>query len=155
MENFFNWISKPIPKEDIDVWFRINNIVNEKSDLFFDFCYSLYTLMVNTYLGEEESEFETKVEMSDSDKSNHFNWCWKKTISNFQKENLDFIEDGEQYTYFQNFFMEVFYNQKDEMIRKQIGQFFIDLFDKEKTFTKSDLDLYTEMYKLLDKQLVK
>jgi hypothetical protein len=111
--------------------------------------------MVSTYLGDENSVFETKVLMSDTDKINHFNWCWKKTISNFQQENLVFIEDGEQYTYFENFFMEVFYNQDDEMIRKQIGQFFIDLFDKEKTFTKSDLDLYTEMYKLLDKQLVR
>ena len=30
MDNFFNYISKPINKEDIDVWFKMNNILPEK-----------------------------------------------------------------------------------------------------------------------------
>jgi hypothetical protein len=51
--------------------------------------------------------------------------------------------------------MEVYYKQKNEKVRDQISSFLVDLFDKQKTFTKSDLDLYTEMYKLLDRSIQK
>jgi len=41
MENFFNYITKPVRPEDVDVWFRSNNIIPEKLELFYDFTYSL------------------------------------------------------------------------------------------------------------------
>lgn len=155
MDNFFNWISKPIPKEDIELWLNANNIILEKSELFSDFCTSLYELMLSTYLGEFNSNSETKVTMNNEDNLNHFNWCWKKTIENFEKENLNVDLSGEHYDYFLTFFNDVFYYQENDLVRKQIGQFMKDLFDKEKTFTKSDLDLYTNMYKLLDRYIKK
>lgn len=155
MENFFNWISTPLPKDDVEIWFNINNIIPEKGELFFDFCYCLFGLINETYLGDEMVSNETKLILSDDDKLKHFQWCWTTTISKFNKENLDIKSEGDHYDYFLSFFMEVFYNQKTDEIRKQIGSFLDDLFNKEKTFTKSDLDLYTEMYKLLDKHLNK
>jgi len=51
MENFFNWVTQPLSKEDVDVWFNINNIIPEKSELFYDFCVSLLSLIKQTYLG--------------------------------------------------------------------------------------------------------
>jgi hypothetical protein len=49
----------------------------------------------------------------------------------------------------------VFYKQKEDKIRKQIKSFFEDLFDLKKPFTKSDLDMLTDLYKSLDKNLKK
>jgi hypothetical protein len=155
MENFFNWATKPVPNEDVEVWFNINNIIPEKGELFFDFCHSLFTLMNQTYLGEDEQPSETRVIMSEEDKTKHFKWCWETTVNNFKKENINFSVDGEHYEYFLTFFTEVYYNQKNVTVRSAISGFFKDLFDKKKTFTKSDLDLYTEMYKLLDKSILK
>jgi len=51
MENFINWISKPLNPEDITLWFNMNNIIIEKLDLFFDFTISLTSLIQETYLG--------------------------------------------------------------------------------------------------------
>ena len=153
MENFFNWVTKPISKEDVELWFSVNNLIPEKSELFYDFTISLTSLMKDTYLGEETSPNETKVLLSEEDKLNHFDWCWNTTISNFNKENVKFNLKGEHYDYFSNFFMEIFYNQKNISIRGSIQSFLTELFDRETTYTKSDLDLYTELYKLLDKNM--
>jgi hypothetical protein len=46
MDNFFNYITKPISPEDVDKWFRGNNIIPEKMELFSDFCQSLNLLVL-------------------------------------------------------------------------------------------------------------
>lgn len=153
MENFFDYITKPVPKDEVEVWFNVNNMISEKGELFFDFCYSLYTLMVNTYLGDIGSN-ETKIQMDNDDMIKHFEWCWNKTIENFKKENLNYNKDGEHFEYFKTFFFDVFYLQKNDDIKNTIHKFIIDLFEKNKIFTRSDLDLYTQVYKLLDKNLI-
>jgi hypothetical protein len=109
--------------------------------------------MQQTYLGDEDSPSETKIQMEDDDKKKHFLWCWNKTIDNFKKENLFFQENGDHFEYFETFFLEVFYHQKSDDVKNSIKKFIIELFDKDKTFTRSDLDLYTEIYKLLNKHL--
>jgi hypothetical protein len=152
MENFFNYISKPMDPDDVDVWFRVNNIIPEKMDLYYDFSFSLYYLVLETYLGEEKST-ETKVTLSDEDKTKHFNWCWNKTIENFKKEEIVFNIKGDHYDYFLSFFVEIFYNQKESRIKDSIGTFFNDLFDRKKPFTKSDLDMISSIYKSLDKNM--
>jgi len=154
MENFFNYISKPLQPEDVDVWFRVNNIIPEKLELYSDFTHSLNDLINVTYLGENEIN-ETKIILTEDDTKNHFEWCWNKVITNFSKESINFDKKGEHFDYFESFFMETFYNQKDIKVKSSIGFFFKDLFNYEKTFTKSDLDMVTTIYKLLDKQLKK
>ena len=62
---------------------------------------------------------------------------------------------NEHFDYFKSFFDEIFYNQKDEKIRKSIGSFFSDLFDTKKPFTKSDIDMISSIYKMLDKHMKK
>ena len=61
MENFFNYLSKPVPEEEVDLWFKINNIIPEKLELFYDFSQSLNLLINETYLGEFENKKETKM----------------------------------------------------------------------------------------------
>ena len=152
MENFFNYIAKPMSPEDVDIWFRVNNIIPEKMDLYYDFSFSLYYLILDTYLGDEKSN-ETKVTLTDEDNVKHFEWCWDKTIDNFKKEEITFNRKGEHYDYFLSFFVEIFYNQKENKIKDSIGKFFNDLFDRKKPFTKSDLDMVSSIYKSLDKNM--
>jgi hypothetical protein len=154
MENFFNYITQPMKPEDVDIWFRINNIIPEKMDLYYDFTFSLYYLIVETYLGDDNNGTETKIVMTDDDKKNHFQWCWKKTIENFNKESIVFNDKGEHLDYFLDFFMEIFYNQKEDKIKNSIGTFFTDVFDRKKPFTKSDLDMISSIYKSLDKNIL-
>jgi len=145
-------ITKPVNKEEIDIWFRINNIIPEKMELYYDFSYSLFDLIRKTFLGDNDDS-ETKVSMSEEDIKNHFDWCWKKTIDNFKKEGLTFSEEGDHYVYFNTFFMDIYYSQQDKKIKNSIGDFFNDIFNIERNFTKSDLDIMLSIYKSLDDNL--
>ena len=110
MENFYNYISKVVPSDEVDIWLKINNIIPEKMELFSDFSQSLYDLMRMTYLGESTNSYETKITLTEEDNKKHFEWCWVKIIDNFQKENIVFYKKGEHFDYFQSFFDEIFYN---------------------------------------------
>lgn len=153
MENFFNYVTKPLPPEDVDIWFKSNNIIPEKLELYSDFSHSLNLLIIETYLGEQPQSNETKITLSEEDNTKHFEWCWDKQIENFKKEGIVFDNRGEHFDYFKSFFDEIFYNQKEDKIRKSIEGFFNDLFDMKKPFTKSDLDMISTIYKMLDKHM--
>lgn len=153
MENFFNYIAKPIPSEDLEIWFRVNNIIPEKMDLFSDFCQSLTMLVHETYLGEQKNRNETKILLSSEDNLKHFEWCLNKTIDNFQKEGIKFNKKGEHIDYFKSFYNDVFYNQKEEKIKNSIKTFFKQIFDIDTPFAKSDLDIVLLLYKNLDKNM--
>ena len=66
MENFINWMSAPIPQDELIVWFNIHNMNYEKIELYGDIFKSLNFIIINTYLGDEKSE--TKIIMSIEDK---------------------------------------------------------------------------------------
>jgi len=154
MDFFFNWISKPLSADDVDTWFRAHNIQMEYSDLFRDFCFSLFYLMDKTYLGHSHGDSkETKIALSEEEKVGHFQWCWITTIENFEKENIVFKFDDNDYDYFESFFFEVYYDQKDEAVRNSINAFIKQLFTLERVFTKSDLEMYTDLYKVLERSL--
>ena len=155
MENFFNYLTRPVSGDDVDTWFRANNILPEKMELFSDFSISLYGLMVTTYLGMDNDANETKINITDDDNENHFQWCWNKTIENFKRENINFEISGEHYTYYLNFFKDVFYNEKQVQMKESIGEFFKELFDVNIPFTKSDLDMILGIYRLMEKGLKK
>lgn len=153
MENFFNYLSKPLPPDEVDIWFRINNIIPEKLELYSDFSLSLYVVIIDTYLGNTTDSNETKIQLTNEDNLKHFEWCFNKTIENFKKEGISFKKKGEHYEYFKNFFMDVFYNQKQENIKNNIKTFFTQLFNIKTPFSKSDLDIISVIYKNLDKNM--
>jgi hypothetical protein len=154
MDNFLNYITKNLDPEQVDIWFRVNNIIPEKMDLYYDLSYSLYLLIKTTYLGDENDSVETKVKMDDLDNIKHFDWCWNKTMENFKKENISFEEKGEHYDYFLSLFSEIYYKQTKDNVRNSIDGFFNDLFNRDKPFTQVDLDLIYNIYKTLDKNLI-
>lgn len=153
MDQFFNWLTKPMLPEEIDAWYKANNIIPEMSELFRDFCFSLLKLVDETYLGNEENSKETNIGLTQEDKLAHFKWCWNKTINNFEKENIIFIKNDDTFDYFKNFFMEVYYNQDQEFIKRSLNDFFIQIFNKNNKHSKSDIEMFTELYKLLEKSL--
>jgi hypothetical protein len=107
---------------------------------------------MDTYLGENVDN-ETKITLSDEDNQKHFDWCWKKTVDNFSKEGLEFNQNGDHYEYFKSFFDEIYYKQDNKNMKDSIGKFFSDVFDREKPFTRSDMDMIYTIYKSLDKNL--
>ena len=149
MENFFNWMTKPVPKEEIILWFNIHNMTYEKIELCGDFFKSLNQIIIDTYLGDSTSE--TKISLSNEDNLSHFEWCWTKVIENFKKENIIIKSDGEHKDYFQSFFMDTFYNQTESNLKQSIPKFLNEIFEIGITYSKSDLDLLTELYKLIEK----
>lgn len=153
MENFFKWMSKPIPYDEVVVWFSVHNMVPERIELYGDIFKTIFQLISDTYLGDEGSE--TKIIMSIEDKEKHFNWCWNRLLDNFQKENIKIKAEGIHKDYFWEFFKDTYYNQQNESVRKTIPQFINELFDLKKAFTKSDLDIITELYKALEKNIEK
>jgi len=152
MEDFFNYLSKNLDQDEVDIWFNANNIIPEKLELYYDFTISLYNLVMDTYLGENVDN-ETKITLSDEDNQKHFDWCWKKTVDNFSKEGLEFNQNGDHYEYFKSFFDEIYYKQDNKNMKDSIGKFFSDVFDREKPFTRSDMDMIYTIYKSLDKNL--
>jgi len=153
MENFFNYITKPLPNDEVEIWLKMNNIIPEKMELFSDFSQSLYDLVRDTYLGQTTESFETKISLTKEDNKKHFEWCWNKTIENFRKEGLIFNKKGEHFNYFETFFEDIFYYQKEEKIKNSVKDFFSSLFDLNKPFTKSDLDMISVLYRILDKSM--
>jgi hypothetical protein len=155
MENFYSWMMTPVNHDDVEVWFNVNNMIYEKRQLFSDLTFSLCYLISSTYLGDDlDNTSETKLVLSQEDKLTHFDWCWKKTLDNFSKENINFNVKGEHREYYEKFFMDLFYNAENKTISENIVNFFQELFDEEKIFTKSDLDMLTEIYKLLNKNIL-
>ena len=149
MENFFNWMTKPLPKEELIIWFNIHNMTYEKIELYGDVFKSLNQIILDTYLGD--TIFVTKIILTDEDNLSHFEWCWKKTIDNFKKEDIHIKYEGEHKDYFKSFYMDTFYNQNEEKIKNSIPKFLMDIFDVGISYSKSDLDLLTELYKLVEK----
>lgn len=153
MENFFNWMSKPIPSDEVTIWFNIHNMNFEKIELYGDIFKSLNYVIVDTYMGDSGEPNETKITLSQEDKEQHFEWCWLKVVDNFKKENVNIKEQGEHKDYFKSFFMDTFYNHQDRAVRESIPSFIFEVFDVDKPFSKSDLDILTELYKMLEKRV--
>ena len=153
MGRFFDWLAKPMKQDDIDAWYLANNIIPEYTELFRDFCISFLNLLNETYLGDNFDNVDTKVIMNEEQNRKHFKWCWEKTIEDFGKENIKIKLEGEHKNYFEDFFKETFYHQKEESVRIAIPDFLDEVFDVERPFSKTDLDLLTELYKLLEKNI--
>ena len=150
MENFFNWISKPIPEDELIIWLNIHNMNYEKIELYGDIFKSLNHVIIDTYMGSTDENTETKISLTQEDKDSHFTWCWNKVVEDFRKENIKIKEYGEHKDYFKSFFMDTFYSHPDKGIRDSIPNFLFGVFDVYKPFSKSDLDILTQIYKLLE-----
>lgn len=147
-EGYLEFISSESYKHQLDIWYRAYNISREKTELFRDFIISLHNIVDETFLGED-------VIFLKEDQKNHFTWCWNKVVNNFTKEKIFFKENGDHFEYFWNFFLEAYYYNKIEKNIIKIFEYFDTLFDFKHRKSRSELDMLTEIYKLLDQNLKK
>ena len=154
MENFFNWIAKPLPNDEVVTWFNVHNMIYEKIELYGDIFKSLHYVITDTYMGDSNGDSpETKIVMSPDDKKSHFDWCWGKMVENFQKENITITIDGEHKDYLKSFYMDTFYHQTQKNVKDSVPVFLNEIFNISKPFSKSDLDMITEIYKMMEKNV--
>ena len=147
-KNYIEHLTSENYRQQLEVWYRANNISREKLELFHDFLISLYEIVDSTYLGSD-------VMFLEEDQYGHFNWCWDKTINSFEKEKIIFKNRGNYYEYFLNFFLEAYYFVKIENKDPKITDYFIKLFDFTYHKTRSELDIVNEIYKLFEQNLKK
>jgi len=69
INRFLEYFSKQLSFEQVTYLNTINNITQEKVELFRDFSISLTYIIENSYLGDDVIEYQ-------DDQINHFNWCW-------------------------------------------------------------------------------
>lgn len=144
--SYLEFIASEDFKNQAEVWYKAYNITRERTELFYDFVLSLYELVESTYMGPELLSAQV-------DQKNHFNWCWDKLISDLEKESIFLRERGEHHDYFWLFFQEAFYINDINSFR--IKEYFHKLFTFDYKKTRSELDILTEMYKLLEQNLKK
>jgi len=142
---------KPISKEEVIIWFNIHNMNYEKIELYGDVFKTLNYIINDTYMGIDSGE--TKINLSEEEKYQHFDWSWNKMVDNFKEENVSIKREGDHKDYFQTFYIESFYSPSEKGIKDSITDFLNSTFDTQKVFTKSDLEILTELYKLLDKNI--
>lgn len=145
-EGYLDFISSESYKQQIDIWYRAYNISREKMELFHDFLLSLYELIEATYLGSD-------VLRTEEDQNGHFEWCWNKTINNFSKERIEFKEKGLHKDYFHNFYIDAYYQIKEDGAKTRVVEYIGILFDLNHKKSRSELDILTEVYKIFDQNL--
>lgn len=147
-EGYLEFVTSESYKQQIEVWHKAYNISREKTELFYDFVISLYNIINETYLGPDVTQIE-------EDQKNHFIWSWNKNVDNFNKEKIYFKERGSHFEYFWNFYLEAYYYVQidDGIIR--IPEYFYKLFDFTYRKSRSELDMLTEIYKMLEQNLKK
>ena len=142
------YISSENYRNQIDIWCRAYNISREKSELFHDFLMSLYDLIEDTFLGTDVLNLE-------EDQFGHFSWCWDRTIENFEKEKIYFKEKGLHFEYLWNLYIEAYYNTKMNNNTSRINEFFNMLFSFKHLKTRTEFDMFVEVYKILEQSLKK
>ena len=74
-------------------------------------------------------------------------------IIDFKKENIIFNFSSNDYDFFESFYMEVYYEQLDGVVRNSIESFLRELFNRRRTITKPDLEMFTDLYKSLERSV--
>ena len=145
-EGYLEFIASEDFRNQAEIWYKAYNIIHEKTELFHDFVITLYEIIDQTYLGPD-------VLLTQQDQKNHFNWCWNKALTSFSKESIYFKENGQHRDYLWNFFYEAYYLH--DSTQNRIKEYFKKLFQFDYKKTRSELDMLTEIYKILEANIRK
>lgn len=145
-EGYLEFIASENFRNQAEVWYKAYNIIHEKTELFYDFVISLYDVIDETYLGPD-------VVITEAQQKQHFDWCWKKVLHSFEKESIHFRESGQHHDYMWNFFNEAYY--MNDTTQNRIREYFTKLFKFDYRKTRSELDMLTEIYKILESNIKK
>lgn len=144
-KNIVDYFSKPLTSDQINYLNKLHEVTVEKCELYRDFIISLNYCIYDTYLGDD-------VINSEDNLLTHYNWCWQKTIDDFGEENLFFVQKGEHYYYFLNYFSDTFYNieEKTDLDLSGTDDYWSNLFRYDANKTKSQYNIFIQVYKLMD-----
>ena len=136
-------------RQQINIWYASNNIIREKSELYYDFISSLLNLIDETYLGSD-------IISSQEDTTNHFMWCFNKIISNFEHERIKFAPiSTTAYDYLWFFLYKGYYSSDIDDKVDILLEYFKYLFDYNMVKTPSELESFMDFYKIFDQNLKK
>jgi len=144
-------------REQMNLLYSANNIIREKTELYFDFISSLIKLIDETYLGPE-------VISNREDRVNHFIWCFNKVLEYFEHERIkfspisygtDFMISTTGYDYLWNFFYRGYYTNPMEDKSDSMLEYFTHLFNFNEIKSPTELELFIDFYKIFDQNLKK
>jgi hypothetical protein len=135
--------------ERMNVWYRTNNIIHEKSELYYNFISSLLVLIDQTYLGPDV--ISTKKDMV-----NHFTWCFNRIRSNFIHERIIFLPASTtSYGYLWYFIYKGYYSIDTDNKFNTLLEYFKYLFNYNMFKTDAELESFVDFYKIFDQNLKK
>jgi hypothetical protein len=140
---------KPLGANKLSYLNSVNNIVKEKTELFYDFIVNLSMLIDSTYLGDEIINNERHI-------TEHFTWCWKRNIEIHSDFNINFKTEGQHFYKVKEYFEKFYYesNEKGPELLLIIQNFWFDVFNYNKNRTLNEYDVFLNVYLVLDKYLV-
>ncbi len=144
---FLSYITNPLTNYIIENTYRDNNINFDRADMYLDFILSLAYLIQETYLGDDVCDSKIQKE--------HYDWVWSRTCDKFSNEKVYFHDNQELYSYFKDFFNEVFYfldEEDKENIKniKSIERVWKSLFNYRMEKDEVNLKVFIEVYKMFD-----
>jgi hypothetical protein len=128
--------------------FKSYNIIRERVELYKDFTLNLLYYIYDTYLGKEYIK-------SEYDMRGHFTWCYRKLLTDFEKEGIYFHENEELYDYFYGYYEDQFYkNTKIEPL-SYYEKFWENIFEIKKQKKRNIFEVLHELYEIFDKTITK
>ena len=138
-------------REKIQLLYDANNIIREKSELYYDFIVSLLTIIDETYLGRD-------LISTQDDITNHFMWCFNKVLKNFEYERIKFTPiSNTTYDYLWYFIYTKYYSPVSKIDDKYnvLVDYFTFLFDYTAIKSTLEINSYINFYKMFDQNLKK
>ena len=146
---FMSYITTPLSDDSIAILYSTNNVKFDRANLYLDFILSLLHIVFDTYMGDDITKQD--------DQLKHFEWCWDKNISNFEKESIIFENYSELKSYFREFMLEIFYSldgkDNNPHVHTNIINLWAHIFNYKGVKSRADVDSFIEIYNIFDKSL--
>ena len=130
--------------KDLYGFYKIVNINYQKMELFSDFIELLYNKINETYLGDEYIKGDVI--------TTHFFWCLNQTVLKFNDEKIFFEFDDKTKKLLLDIFKDIFYLNKNDLIRKDSINYRYHLFQYG---SKNDVDTnyLIKLYKIFNNNI--
>lgn len=121
-------------------------IIKDRIEIYKDFTLNLLSYIYDYYLDKETLYL-------DQDIHNHFMFCYKKTCSDFLKEDIDFRKNNELIKYFYTYYYHHFYKSDADIPQKTFIEFWETIFNIENPQSKNTFNVLIEIYNVFDQSI--
>jgi len=123
-------------------------IIKDRVEIYKDFALNLLYYIHNYYIDKESLK-------EDNDIYNHYSWCYKKVCDEFEKENINFLNNVELKRYFFDYYYNQFYkikNNQDSSLT-YYEKFWRNIFEIDKQKNKNIINILIEIYNIYDNSI--